>query len=299
VRNIIFIINGTKKRSKKLKTILYFFSNSAFFSKVDIQYTNFSGHAEKIAMENCNYYDFLIAVGGDGTLNEIINGIDLKSDIIVGLLPFGTANDFSRGQNLHFDANFLFELIKDNHYKSIDVGLIEANFKDTSIKRRFINIADIGLGGFITLNILKNKNSFLSGKIKYGLAILKGMMTYSKDKIVISGDYSYEGKVLSLAVCNSPFFGHGLCISPEANVQDNFLNITCVGNVSLIDYLRNLRKIRKGLLIDHPEINYGLIQNINISHINIATPIEVDGEFIGYTPASIEILQDKIKFLLP
>jgi len=250
-------------------------------------------------MENCNYYDFLIAVGGDGTLNEIINGIDLKSDIIVGLLPFGTANDFSRGQNLHFDANFLFELIKDNHYKSIDVGLIEANFKDTSIKRRFINIADIGLGGFITLNILKNKNSFLSGKIKYGLAILKGMMTYSKDKIVISGDYSYEGKVLSLAVCNSPFFGHGLCISPEANVQDNFLNITCVGNVSLIDYLRNLRKIRKGLLIDHPEINYGLIQNINISHINIATPIEVDGEFIGYTPASIEILQDKIKFLLP
>jgi len=299
VRSIIFIINGLKKQSKKLKTIIDFFSNSAFFSKVNIKFTNFSGHAEKIAMENCNYYDYLIAVGGDGTLNEIINGIDLKSNIIVGLLPYGTANDFSRGQNLHFDANFLFELIKNNHYKNIDVGLIEANIKDTIIKRRFINIADIGLGGFITLNILKNKNSFLSGKIKYGLAILKGMITYSKDEIIISGDYNYEGKVLTLAVCNSPFFGHGLCISPEANVQDSYLNITCVGNVSLIDYFRNLSKIRRGLLIDHPKINYGAIQNINIWHTNISTPIEVDGEFVGYTPASVKILHDKIKFLLP
>lgn len=299
MKSIIFIVNGAKRQSKKLISILDFFSNSTFFSKVEISLTQYPGHAKEIANINSINFDYIIAVGGDGTLNEVINGIDLTSKIVVGLLPYGTANDFSRGQKLKFDAQFLFNLIKNDSFKTIDIGLVKSPDKVESINRRFINIADIGLGGFVTQEILKNKNKYLSGKIKYTQAILNGMIQYSKPEIKVVGDYNYQGKVLTLAVCNGRYFGYGLCISPMANIQDKSLNITCIGNVSLMDYFKNLGKIKRGEIINHPEVNYSDMKSIDVFHNDKSCPIEVDGEFIGYTPVSIQILPQKLKFLLP
>ena len=299
MKSIIFIINGAKKRNKKLKAILNFFSSSSSFSKVETKITQYRGHAEKIARESSHKFDYLIAVGGDGTLNEVINGIDLKSNIIVGLLPYGTGNDFARGQRLRFDGHFLFELIKNDSYKNIDIGLVRGYFEESYLSRRFINIADIGLGGFVTQKMMKNRNFLISSNLKYALAIFQGMVQYSKTELVIEGDYNYQGKVLTLAICNGPYFGNGLCIAPKANVRNRVLNITCIGNVSLIDYFNNLRKIKKGMLLEHIKINYTSIQKISVNHTQKASPVEVDGEFIGYTPISIEILNDKLKFLHP
>ena len=299
MKSIIFIINGAKKRNKKLKEILDFFSHSSFFHKVEIQTTEYRGHAEKIASETSSTFDYLIAVGGDGTLNEVINGVDLNSNIVVGLLPYGTGNDFARGQKLKFDGHFLFELIKNNSYKTVDIGFIKGLAKAPGLNRRFVNVADIGLGGFVTQKMMKNKNRFIPGKLKYAYAILNGMIQYSKTELVIEGDYNFKGKVLTLAVCNGPYFGSGLCIAPNANVQNKALNVTCIGNVSLIDYFKNLRKLKKGILLKHPEIDYSSIKKINVYHSDKVSPVEVDGEFIGYTPVSIELLQDNLKFILP
>lgn len=299
MKRIIFIVNGGKKQTKKLKAILDFFSNSTFFSKVEVNFTQYPGHAEEIARESSSKFDYLIVVGGDGTLNEVVNGFDFASKIVIGLLPFGTANDFARGQKLQLDAAFLFELIKKDTYKSIDVGLVTSFNSQSTINRRFINIADIGLGGYVTQEMIKSKNQFFSGKINYASAILKGMINYSKPELIVKGDYNFQGRVLTLAVCNGSYFGYGLCIAPKANIQNGALNITCVGNVSILDYLKNLHKIKRGDIIDHPEIAYTSIQSIEVNHTNEACPIEVDGEFIGYTPVTIQLLPSKLKFLLP
>jgi len=299
LKRILFIVNGAKKQSKKLQTVLAFFSNKAFFLKVEVVITQYSGHATIIANENTSTYDYIIAVGGDGTLNEVINGIDLSSKVITGLLPYGTGNDFSRGQNLQFDAHFLFNLIKNDSYKNIDLGLVKGLDKETALKKRFVNIADIGLGGFVTQAILKQKTKFLSGKVKYALAIIQGMIQYSKPKIKVEGDYMFNGKILTLAICNGQYFGYGLCIAPKANIQSNTLNITSIGNVSLLDYFKNLGKIKRGEVIVHPEVNYCTIKSINVYHNDKPCPIEIDGEFIGFTPVRIQILPQKLKFLLP
>jgi YegS/Rv2252/BmrU family lipid kinase len=299
LKRIIFIVNGSKKQSNKLTDIFNVFSKSTYFSKVEVVLTQYSGHAKELASENDSKFDYMIAVGGDGTLNEVINGVDLSSKLIVGLLPYGTGNDFSRGQNLQLDAHFLLNLIEYNCFKSIDLGLVKSLDMDASINRKFINIADIGLGGFVTQIILKNNNKLLSGKIKYALAILKGMVQYSKPIIKVEGDFKFQGKVLTLAVCNSNYFGYGLCISPMADIQDKFLNITCIGNVSLWDYFKNISNIKKGKIINHPEVKYTTIRSINIFHVDNPCPIEVDGEFIGNTPVTIQILTQQLKFLLP
>jgi len=299
LKRILFIVNRAKKKSKKLQTVLDFFSNQDYFSIVEVVLTNYSGHATIIAREHNSKFEYIIAVGGDGTLNEVINGIDLSSKVIVGLLPYGTGNDFSRGQRLQFDAHFLFNLIKNENYKNIDIGLVKNIDMETTINRRFINIADIGLGGFVTQKILKHKTKLLSGKMKYALAILQGMIQYAKPEIRVEGDFMFSGKILTLAVCNGQYFGYGLCIAPKANIQDNVLNITCIGNVYLLDYFKNLGKIKRGEVIKHPQIQYNIIKSINVHHINEPCPIEIDGEFIGYTPVRIQLLPQKLKFLLP
>ena len=299
MKSIIFIINGAKKHNKKLTSILSFFQDSTLFNKVEISLTQYRGHAEEIAKNNSAKFDYIIAVGGDGTLNEVINGIEFTSNVIVGLLPYGTGNDFSRGQKLQLDAQFLFNLIKNESYKEIDIGMVKHNFEANTINRRFINIADIGLGGFVTQKMMNQKSKLLSGKMKYAIAILKGIIEYTKPEIIVEGDYKFKGKVLTLAICNSSFFGYGLCISPMANILDKVLNVTCIGNVSLMDYFKNLGKIKKGLLLKHPKIDYSTIQSIQVSHTMKPCPIEVDGEFVGYTPVEIKILPKTLKFLLP
>lgn len=299
MKRIIFIVNGSKKQNKKLIDIFDVFSKSTFFSKVEVVLTQYPGNAQELASDNASKYDYMIAVGGDGTLNEVINGVDLSSNLIIGLLPFGTGNDFSRGQNLKLDAHFLLNLIRNNCFKTIDLGLIKGLDDLVSIHRRFINIADIGLGGFVSQTIFKNNTKFISGKIKYAQAILKGMVQFSKPILKVEGDFKYQGKILTLAICNSNYFGYGLCISPMADIQDKFLNITCIGNVSLWDYFRNIGNIKKGKTINHPEVNYSTIKNIDVFHIDKPCPIECDGEFIGYTPVTIQILPHQLKFLLP
>ena len=299
MKSLIFIINGAKKQNKKLTEIFNCFTNSTLFSKVELVFTQYPGHATSIAIKSASEFDYLIVVGGDGTLNEVINGIDLNSQIIIGLLPFGTGNDFAKGQKLQLDAHALLKLISTNSFKNIDLGLIESLDVEAPLKRRFINIADIGLGGFVTQHILKNNNKFLSGKLKYTQAILKGMIQFSKPKIKIQGDYDFQGKILTLAICNGQYFGYGLKIAPLANVLDDALNITRIGNVSMMDYFKNLGKLKRGELIKHPEVDYKTIQRISVHHLDQPCPIEVDGEFIGYTPVNIQLLPTKLKFLLP
>jgi YegS/Rv2252/BmrU family lipid kinase len=299
LKRIIFIVNGAKKQSKKLTGIFDVFSKSTFFTNVEVVFTKYSGHAKALARENTLKFDYMIAVGGDGTLNEVINGVDLSSNIILGLLPYGTGNDFSRGQNLKLDALFLLNLIQNNSVKTIDIGWIKSLINDTLINRRFINIADIGLGGYVSQKILKNNSKFISGKIKYAQAILKGIIQYSKPILKVEGDFKYQGKVLTLAICNSNYFGYGLCIAPKADIQDELLNISCIGNVSLWDYFKNISNIKSGKIINHTDVNYTTIKSINVFHVDEPCPIECDGEFIGFTPVTIQILPKQLKFLLP
>ncbi|WP_242093939.1 diacylglycerol/lipid kinase family protein [Aestuariivivens sediminicola] len=299
MKRILFIVNGAKRQSKKLQRILTFFSNQAFFSKVEVVTTRYSGHATIIANEKSATCDYIIAIGGDGTLNEVINGIDLSSKVVIGLLPYGTGNDFSRGQQLQCDAHFLFDLIRNDSYKDIDLGLVTGLDQETALAKRFINVADIGLGGFVTQAILKQNTRFLPGKIKYALAILRGMVQYTKQELKVEGDYIFAGKILTLAICNGPYFGYGLCIAPKANIHSNVLNMTNIGNVSLLDYFKHLGSIKRGETIRHPQVHYDTVRSIAVYHENRPCPVEIDGEFIGHTPVRIQILPQKLKFLLP
>lgn len=298
---IAFILNGSKKRDKRLTQFLIDCDKSEQFEQVSLLETYYPLHATDLAKEAVNNYDYVIAVGGDGTLNEVINGI-IESDnpnIVCGLIPYGTANDFARAFNLRLNWKQFQTMILTKNQKLIDIGLVETTGNTTKNLKYFINVADIGLGGFVADKITNSKSIIFKGKAKFIKAIFHGFAKYPKPEVEITQDLNYTGNLLTLAICNSNFFGHGLCISPEAKIDDGIFHTTLIGKVRILDYLRNIKNLRKGKQIVHPKISYSSANSIVIKGISEECPIEVDGEYLGTTPATVSLLPKKLLFLLP
>lgn len=295
---ISFIVKGLIKNKDRL-----FGEIRNFFPGAEIFETTHSFHAVELARNAVvNASSHIISVGGDGSLSEVVNGIMLSGDKnlpVIGLLPYGTANDFSKSVNLNDGLKQLRELVDRKTTRKIDVGSVfftDRNGK--AAERYFVNIGDIGIGGFIVENINKS-SKMLGANMTFFLETLKAMFTYQRTKVkCVCKEFSWEGKTLSMVMANGKYFGSGLCIAPDAALDDGKLNIVILGDVTVIDYLKNISRLKRGEKIIHPEVFYRETDEIEITPLESKCPIDLDGEFIGYAPAKFKILPAKIDFLM-
>lgn len=238
----------------------------------------------------------LLGVGGDGTFNVLVNGVcshpDQQFNPILGIIPNGTGNDFFRSAGFQKDVRFI-ELIQNQQFDFFDVGLIET----ATETRYFANIADIGFGGAVVLELQHFRKKF-GPNFSYGLAIIKTFLNYKRPKVSITcKHFNYSGELLLAAFCNGSIFGDGLYIHPGAKINDGELKLTLLGKVSLLDYLKNVLKVKRGKKIKHPEAHY----------LSIAFPItlacdeqlhaETDGEYIGGSSFKIDLVPNRLKLL--
>ncbi|MDX1315534.1 MAG: diacylglycerol kinase family lipid kinase, partial [Eudoraea sp.] len=246
-------------------------------------------------------YDYLIAVGGDGTLHEVINGV-MQSGIppgqrpVIGLLPYGSANDFARTAGLSRSIEELIELIQSNSIQKIDLGKIELTRSGDT--RYFINIAGVGLGPEVVRN-MENSTGFLGPGFHYFRNIVKGFLSYRKKGLSCKSDsWEWKGKLLQMAVANGRFFGRAICIAPDAQLNDGQFQLAIFGDLSIWDYLKNLGKLKKGIRIKHHEVSYHQVREVLLESEE-PFGIEADGEYVGYGPAKIFVLPEAISFLMP
>jgi len=291
---LFFIINGRYRRSKidKLELQLRFGNEHAYIL------TEASGHASelaKIAVDNC--YTHLIAVGGDGTINEVVNGMISSeafdtSKPILTFLPRGSGNDLAR--TLSYDASIesLEQRIRRNNYMAMDVGCArwEKDF------RYFLNVMDFGLGGNVAAKVeayRRGRWSFLA----YQRAICSVLPFYRKHTIKISSrEFKFEGKALSVVIANGRWFGGGLGIAPDALSDDGLLNLVVLGNVGILEYLLYLPRILKGKKIEHREVLYATTNEVIVIGTNVLC--ELDGEIARQAPANISVIAGKIRMLI-
>ncbi len=295
--HIAFILHGKLRTNKQLVSKI----SSAFSADYELSfsYTEYSGHGIELAKNIANSNaDYIIAVTGDGTFNEVVNGVLLSQNkkVKLGLLPHGTGNDFARMLGLINDIYALKKLIQNDSIKNVDVGL--ANFKDLkgeNSSRYFINISDVGLGGFIAQK-LSGSSKWMGATLTFQWAIVSTFLTYKHQVMKIrTGDFLYEGKILSYIIANGKYFGAGLGIAPDAKPDDGMLEIIMASEISLWDYLKNLNKIRACTKVEHPKMNYLRAQEIFIETEN--QPIDMDGEFVGYTPLKISVVPSAVQML--
>ncbi len=293
-----FIINSQSPQSaadaRKLQ--------SMFGDEHSYLITQVAGEATVLSQQAVDYgYTHIIAVGGDGTINEVVNGMMASAKYaetkpFFTILPRGSGNDFARSLGISKQLNHLRERLNSTDVCSIDIGLVE--FKDLNgndCSRYFINVMDAGLGGHVAQKVSQYKRGLWSFTA-YQRAILTTLPFYNKKTATLNSEnYRHSGPVLSVVVANGRWFGNGLCISPDASLRDGALQLVVLGDVGILEYLLYLPRVLREKKIKHKAVVYKSIKSVIIDGINI--PLQLDGEFVGYTPLKVTAVASALNVL--
>lgn len=300
MKTISFVLHGKLRQHHHLIAQI----NNTFQEEYQVvfYFTQHQGHAITLARQAAaSQSEYVIATGGDGTLNEVVNGVLLSENksVITGLLPCGTGNDFAKTIQVSNRLNDLKKLITNQQVLEADAGFIQyQNENNETQSRYFINICDVGIGGSIAKK-LAGSNRWLGAFLTFQKAIISTFLTY-KHSVVKSkaDDFIYEGKILSYIIANGKYFGGGMGIAPDALPDNGEFEIVLGADISLTDYLKNFFTIRQCQKVIHPQMKYFQAKNIAIESAT-PLPIDMDGEFIGYTPLTAKIAPKALRLLSP
>lgn len=264
--------------------------------EVEVWETEYENHASELAEKA--EVDILLSAGGDGTLNQVLNGIMRKEkQPVVGIIPIGTGNDFSRTCGLTLRAQELIDLIKNNSVHPTDIGKIDLhNESGEKIRRYFINVSSVGMGPDVADAMRKDSRRFGS-KVTYLKAIVKVFfMEKPKTIVITSGDWKWNLPLRLAAVANSKTMAGDLIISPNNKVDDGVFSIYIAGAISTLQFIKELLKLKKGKKSDNP-----LICSHQAGHFHLQGDalIEAEGEIQGRLPATIEVMAGRLNVLRP
>lgn len=236
----------------------------------------------------------VVCVGGDGTCNEVLNGIILSKKQNIGLvvLPDGTGNDFVRSTKPVTDQ--IVSRILNNSGEMIDIGKVSSK---QGTNRYFLNIAGFGLDGKVVEIMDRQRANGFGGGMSYSSAIIRAFFSFRKSNIKLSSDdFQHEGKALLVAFCNGSTYGNGLVISPDSKVNDGKMEVCVFGNVTVWHYIKYLGKIKKGIKIDHPEVFYFRGNEVSVLSNNSLAG-QLDGEYHAFDQTNVELVPARIKLI--
>lgn len=298
---VAIIAKGNNKKASTIKSDL---SNllSDDYTVIDKR-TVKTGHATELTIQAINEgANYIIAAGGDGTVNEVVNGImnfdvEIRAKLYFGIFPMGTGNDFARTAKISKSINDLAMLITTKKHISIDIGVCRfTNVKKAKITRYFNNIAEIGIGAKV-VEIVSNSKKRFGGTMSFTKGVMQAFVKFRKPQIKIKAkNINWVGKAVTVCFANGNFFGSGLGIAPDAKLNNGKLSLVIVGDIKLVHFLKHLPKLRKLKHINIPQVSYHKITNCQVSSEK-PTPIEIDGENLGFTPFKVHVLPDAINLL--
>ena len=280
----------------------------------DVAATSAPLEAVTLAEKAATKYSTVIAIGGDGTIHEVVNGLLRASSegetIALGVVPLGNGDDFAKmippqttiGGKV-FDWHVAIEKITKGQTKLFDVGRMsgdQLSSEQDNKTQYFMNGMDIGFGAQAALNFTKVP-SFLTGMAAYLAAILKTLIDYHIPNVSIQIDdqKAFEQSTTMTAITNGRCFGSGFWVCPEAQVDDGLLDVMVTQSVGRLKILRLIPKIMKGIHVNEP-----ILKNYRARRIEIKSQhplvVEADGE-IPYPQTrhiEIQILDKKLRVIV-
>jgi len=259
----------------------------------DYQYTEGIGHATELAkLAASNGYRFLVAVGGDGTVNEVANGL-LSSDNSVttalGIVSTGTGNDFIRSLGIPKDYVKACKHVMGECRSLIDVGLVEYRKNGAAARRYFVNGAGVGFDAEVA-EASHHMPRFIGSTVPFVMGLLKTLPFYRNKDIALNIDGREESRrVLSVIVANGAYFGGGMRIAPEAKLSDRRLDVLTIGDVGKAELLQVFPRVYKGTHITHPKVRMERAERVVINCVKRIL-LQADGELLGEGPVTFQIL---------
>lgn len=270
-------------------------------------FTEYPGHAQELAESLARKADgkpaIIAAVGGDGTLHEVVNGAASFSNITVGFIPGGSGNDFSRGFDIPKKSVHALSLIVDKSYghtSEIDIGKIQHNELQETY---FMNNMGVGFDAAVAKDSNESRmkgllNRFSLGRLVYVYILVKKLLTFRTIPIEVTVDgkvYKYS-KAWFVTVSNQPYYGGGMKIAPAALPDDGILDITVVHQISRLKLLLVFISVFWG-----KHTKFREVEQFTGKSITIESTAEVlahaDGEAIGHTPLKIQAFPKALKIL--
>lgn len=223
--NILFIINPISggKQKKNIPALIDTHLDKTRFN-ANFRFTEYAGHAAEIAAEaSSKNFDVVVAVGGDGTINEVAAKV-MEQGKILGILPFGSGNGLSRFLNIPMNTVKAIQVINDLKVMKMDTATFNG--------KHYFNMAGMGFDAHISAIFAGNKKRGLSGYVKTGL---KEMLNYKPATYIITVDgQSYTRTAFVVSIANSSQYGNNTYISPQASVRDGLLDVCIVKSFPLI-----------------------------------------------------------------
>jgi len=260
----------------------------------DLIETEFPGHAISLAAEaGSNGYDVVVAVGGDGTSNEVINGLmeaanqnRLTADL--GVLPVGRGNDFSYGMGIPADLDEAINRLVDGKVRKIDIGLVKGG--DYPQGRYFGNGIGIGFDTIVGFEAAKLP-SFISGIPAYLIAAVKTIFLFFNAPLLrldIDGEI-VEQPCLLVSVMNGKRMGGSFMFAPDSASDDGLFNLCIAHQVTRLQVLGLFPKVMSGTQRDHPAIKMPSGKHIKVEALNGSLPVHADGETICEAGHSLDV----------
>jgi YegS/Rv2252/BmrU family lipid kinase len=243
----------------------------------------------------------LVCVGGDGTLNEVVNGmmksdIGLRRKIVLGYIPCGTGCDFTKTARLSTDPlEAAIVAVTGKGVKTIDVGRLA--FRDAEGRNKhlfFHNVASFGLGGEVDDRVNRS-NKMMGGFISFIFATLVSIFLYKKKVIHLRMD---EGPLMkfnawNVVVANGQYHGGGMWVARDAALDDGFLKVVVIGDFTLPEVFRHLPKLYNGRLYSHGKVGHFRARRIEAWSTDKVL-LDVDGEQPGRLPAIADIVPEAL-----
>jgi len=242
-----------------------------------------------------------ICVGGDGTLHTIVNGIlSLNpvniSEINLGIIPIGTANDWVKTYNISKDYKKAIQTLKAEFTVKQDIGKLLIHENNTIIY--FNNLAGIGFDGYVVNKVHHYKNL---GFLAYLTGALVSLTSYKKSTLeIIFNKTKIEEKTLMLLIGICKYSGGGMQLTQNPNPTDGLFDISHINKISLVTLLVNIGGLFNGKITHHKLVKIYKTSKLKITVLDAQkTYIQADGEFVGFGSFEAEILSKALHFIVP
>jgi len=251
--------------------------------------------AEEAAQEG---YRKIIAVGGDGSLHETLNGIcswcertgTPLEEFYLGVVPIGSGNDWIKTLEVPHDVKDVIELIRNNSYTKMDVVRVKSGSGKVSY---MANIGGVGFDSHVCKRVNIQKESGRRGKLIYLKSLIHTILSLKAIdlSVVADGSVTYSGQCFSIAIGNGRYSGSGMRQVPIAEIDDGMVDYTVIPKVSLSKIAREMPRLFNGTLHKSQLVYTGRCRSLQIVAMDSLSSdiFEIDGEIEGELPLSVEV----------
>jgi diacylglycerol kinase (ATP) len=255
--------------------------------------SEFPGHLAQAAKASPG--SLLVVIGGDGTVNEVVNGV-AGTDAELAVLPCGTGQDFGRTHGLPTGFDDAVRVALGGETRVIDLGRVQL---EGGTSRFFANVGSAGMSGAVARRANSMTKAF-GGRATFFYALTREFLAWQNTRVVVEleGGVQREGPMHDVIVANGTWHGGGMKLAPDARQDDGVFDVVLIGDVTKLDFLTTAPKLYSGRYLSHPKVE--LLQSSSVAiRATEPLPLEVDGEPIGATPARFEVVPSALRLRVP